>query len=126
MSAQITCFVPPCLDLAKECVVGCPSPAIRRDEDGFADWVMLTILCFREREEKTFRSVIDKLKVMESIRMILGVERSELPDPCTVCKAMNRVTMALDRRLLSESVTLFALGNVAASQPWFFRLFDRA
>lgn len=75
---------------------------------------MLSILCLREREEETFRSVVDKLKVMGPIRTVLGVDLSELPDPSTVCKAMDRVTMALCRRLLSESVTLFELGDVTA------------
>lgn len=114
MSAQIARFVEKCVDLAKESVVGRPSPALRRGEGGFADWVMLSILCLREREEETFRSVVDKLKVMGPIRAILGLERSELPDPSTVCKAMDRFTMALCRRLLNHSVTLFELGDVTA------------
>lgn len=114
MSPQITRFVERCVDLAKETVAGRPSPALARGEGGFADWVLLSILCLRERENETFRSVIDKLKVMEPIRNILGVERAELPDPSTVCKALDRFTMALCRRLLSESITLFELGDVTA------------
>ena len=114
MSPQITRFVEHCVDLAKESVVGRPRPALRRGEGGFANWAMLSILCLREREDETFRSVVDKLKVMGPIRAVLGVERDELPDPSTVCKAMDRFTMALCRRLLSESVTLFELGEVTA------------
>ena len=68
MSAQVTRFVRTCVELAKESVVGRPSPALQPGEGGFADWVMLTILCLREREGETFRSVVDKLKVMVPIR----------------------------------------------------------
>ena len=75
---------------------------------------MLSMLCLREREEETFRSVVDKLKVMGPIRAILDLQLSELPDPSTVCKAMDRVTMTRCRRLLRESVTLFELGDVTA------------
>lgn len=114
MKAQITRFVETCTDLAKESVAGRPSPALARGEGGFADWVMLTILCVRERESETFRSVVDKLKVMGPIRKVLGLSRRNLPDPSTVCKAMDRLTMALCRRLLTQTLTLFELGNVAA------------
>ena len=114
MSAQITRFTRTCAQLAKETVGGRPSPALARGEGGFADWVMLTILCLREREEETFRSVVDKLKVMGPIRAVLNLELAELPDPSTVCKAMDRLTMRLCRRLLRQSITLFELGDVAA------------
>ena len=114
MCPQITRFTRTCAQLAKESVDGRSSPALARGEGGFADWVMLTILCFREREEETFRSVVDKLKVMGPIRAILDLKRSELPDPSTVCKAMDRLTMTICRRLLRESVTLFELGDLAA------------
>lgn len=114
MAAQITRFVRTSVQLAKESVVGRPSPALQRGEGGFADWVMLSILCFREREGETFRSVVDKLHVMGPIRNELGLARSNLPDPTTVCKATDRLTMAICRRLLQETLTLFDLGNVAA------------
>lgn len=114
MSPHITRFVETSVQLAKECIVGRPRPALRRGEGGFADWVMISILCLREREDETFRSVVDKLKVMGPIRAVLGLERPELPDPSTVCKAMDRLTMAVCRRLLQETLALFELGDVTA------------
>jgi hypothetical protein len=114
MSPPITRFVETCVQLAKESVVGRPRPALRRGEGGYADWIMLSILCLREREGETFRSVVDKLKVMTPIRAVLGLEKPELPDPSTVCKAMDRLTMAICRRLLQETLSLFELGDVTA------------
>ena len=114
MSAQITRFVRTCVELAKETVVGQPSPALKRGEGGDADWVMISILCLREREGETFRSVVDKLKVMDPIRAELGIERDELPDPSTLCKALDRLPTALFRRLLDKSVTIFEFGEVTA------------
>ena len=114
MCAQITRFVRTCVQLAKETVGGRPNPALARGEGGYADWVMLSILCLREREGETFRSVVDKLKVMGPIRAELELERDDLPDPSTVCKALDRLTTAVFRRLLCESITLFELGDVTA------------
>lgn len=114
MPAHITRFVETCVQLAKETVVGRPAPALRRGEGGFADWVILSVLCLREREGETFRSVVDKLKVIGPVRERLGLTLSDLPDPSTVCKAMDRLTTALCRRLLAESLTLFELGEVGA------------
>jgi IS5 family transposase len=114
MKAHITRFVEQCRDLAKEVVAGQPRKPLRRGRDGFADWVMLTILCLREREMETFRSVVDKLRVMQPVRDALGLECEELPDPSTVCKAMDRLSMAICRKLLRRSVSLLKVGDVAA------------
>lgn len=114
MLAKITRFVRTCVQLAKETVVGRQSPALARGEGGYADWVMRSILCLREREGETFRSVVDKIKVMGPIRAELELERDELPDPSTVCKALDRLTTAVFRRLLGESITRFELGDVTA------------
>lgn len=40
---------------------------------------------------------------------------SDLPHPSTVCKAMDRLTTTIFRRLLRESVALFELGDVPAT-----------
>ena len=114
MRPHITRFTRTCVQLAKETVVGSPAPAVARGEGGYADWVVLSILSLREREAETFRSVVDKLKVMGPIREELGFSRSELPDPSTLCKAMDRLTSAIMRRLRAETITLFDLGEVAA------------
>lgn len=68
MTPHVTRFAKTCAQLAKESVAGQPDPALQRGEEGFADWVMLVILCLREREYETYRSVVDKLKIMGPIR----------------------------------------------------------
>ena len=50
---------------------------------------------------------------MGPIRLELGLERSELPHSL-VCKANDRLTTTIFRRLLNASATLFELGDVAA------------
>lgn len=114
MSPQITRFMRTSVQLAKEAVVGRPESAYQPGEGGFADWFMVSVLTLREREGETYRSVVDKLKVMGPIREILEVDLSELPDPSTVCKAKDRLTMAICRRLLQATLTLFDLGDVTA------------
>ena len=38
-------FITRCVSLAKETVVGRPAPAVQKGVGGYADWVMLSILC---------------------------------------------------------------------------------
>lgn len=109
-----TRFVEQCVTLAKETVVGRPAPAVRKGAGGYADWVMLTILCFKERRGETFRSVIGTLEHMPRVREKLDLDRGQVPDPSTVCKAMDRLTMALFRSLLQRTISLHELGSIAA------------
>jgi len=112
--AQITRFMEKVVEFAKETVVGRPEQALQRGEGGYADWVLIAILCYREREAETFRSVVDKFKVMKDIRELLGLSLSNLPHPSTVCRALERFSMSLFRKLLSKTLALFELGDVTA------------
>lgn len=114
MKAKLTRFIETCVDLAKESVVGRPAPAYQPGENGYADWVMMCLQCYKEREEETFRSLVDKLKVTPAVREELDLELSELPHPSTICNALDRLTMAICRRLLNQTHTLHELGQVAA------------
>jgi IS5 family transposase len=109
-----TRFVERCVRLAKETVVGRPAPAVRKGAGGYADWVMLAILCLKERRSETYRSVIALLRVTPRIRDHLDLSRGQLPDPSTLCKAMDRLSMAVFRSLLRHSTELYDLGRVAA------------
>jgi len=109
-----TRFVNRCVSLAKETVVGRPAPAVQKGAGGYADWVMLTILCLKEQKGETYRSIIGLLQHMPRVRESLDLNRGQLPDPSTVCKALDRLTMALFRSLLQQTVTLHELGSIAA------------
>lgn len=114
MKSCIARFIDRCVGLAKEIVVGRPAPPLQRGDGGYADWVMICLHCYKKREGETYRSLVDKLKVIPIFREKLEVDRDELPHPSTVCKALDRLTMALCRRLLQQSLTLHELGDVTA------------
>ena len=114
MKAKLTRFIETCVDLAKESVVGRPAPAYQPGKTGYADWVMICLQCYKIREGETFRSLVDKLKVTPVVRKNLDIDVSELPHPSTICHALDRLTMAICRRLLNQTHTLHELGQVAA------------
>ena len=75
---------------------------------------MICLQCYKEREDETFRSVVDKLKVTPIVRENLNLDQSELPHPSTICNSLDRLTMAICRRLLKQTKTLHELGEVPA------------
>lgn len=114
MHTNLRRFMENCTSLAKEAVVGRPAPAVRKGAGGYADWVILSILALRERRTETYRSVVELLAISPPVRDVLDLERTEIPDPSTICKAFDRITMALCRSLLQQTLTLYELGDVAA------------
>ena len=75
---------------------------------------MICLQCYKEREDETFRSVVDKLKVTQIARENLNLDQSELPHPSTICNSLDRLTMAICRRLLKQTTILHELGEMAA------------
>ena len=59
--------------------------------------------------------LLDELIEMPRIRSVLDLE--ELPSPSTLCKAFNRLGMAVWRVLLNLSVTLLPTNGVVGSTP---------
>ena len=114
MSPHITRFVRTVVQLAKESSVARSKSAFEPGEGGFATWVMLAINCYREREEETYRSVVDKLEAFSELRDPLDLSLEDLPDPSTVCKAFDNLTAAICRRLLEATLDLFDLGETVA------------
>ena len=104
MPPHITRFVRTVVQLAKESVVARSKAAFEPGEGGFSTWVMLAINCYRERDEETYRSVVDKLAAFSELRELLELSLEHLPDPSTVCKAFDRLTAAICRRLLAETL----------------------
>lgn len=112
--ATITHFVDRIVQHAKDAVVGQPRPAYRQGEEWYADWVILAIPGYCDREAETNRSVVDTLDVMGPIRARLELDLDDLPDPSAVCEGKDDLTMAVCRVLLQRPTTLLTPGNVPA------------
>ena len=70
----------------------------------------IVLLCLKVRKNTTYRTLLDELIEMPRIRSALGLQ--ELPSPSTLCKAFNRLDMAVWRVLLNLSVTLLPTNGV--------------
>ncbi|UIO99497.1 IS5 family transposase [Halobaculum sp. CBA1158] len=70
----------------------------------------IVLLCLKVRKNTTYRTLLDELIEMPRIRSAIGLE--ELPSPSTLCKALNRLDMAVWRVLLNLSITLLPTSGV--------------
>jgi IS5 family transposase len=70
----------------------------------------IVLLCLKVRKNTTYRMLLDELIEMPRIRSAIGL--AELPSPSTLCKAFNRLDMAVWRVLLSLSVSLLPTNGV--------------
>jgi IS5 family transposase len=70
----------------------------------------VVLLCLKVRKNTTYRTLLDELIEMPRIRS--AIELEELPSPSTLCKAFNRLDMAVWRALLNLSVTLLPTNGV--------------
>ncbi len=70
----------------------------------------IVLLCLKVRNNTTYRTLLDELIEMPRIRRAINLD--ELPSPSTLCKAFNRLDMAVWRVLLNLSVTLFPTNGV--------------
>jgi IS5 family transposase len=70
----------------------------------------IVLFCLKVRKNTTYRTLIDELNEMPRIRNAIDLE--ELPSPSTLCKAFNRLDMAVWRVLLNLSATLLPTNGV--------------
>ena len=70
----------------------------------------IVLLCLKVRKNTTYRGLLDELIEMPRIRRVLGL--AELPTPSTLCKAFNRLDMAVWRIMLTLSATLLPTSGV--------------
>lgn len=70
----------------------------------------VVLLCLKVRKNTTYRGLLDELVEMPRIRRVLGL--AELPTPSTLCKAFNRLDMAVWRVLLTLSATLLPTSGI--------------
>ena len=70
----------------------------------------IVLLCLKVRKNTTYRTLLDELVEMPRIRNAISL--TEIPTPSTLCKAFNRLDMAVWRVLLNLSVTLLPTNGV--------------
>ncbi|EFW91129.1 transposase IS4 family protein [Haladaptatus paucihalophilus DX253] len=70
----------------------------------------IVLLCLKVRKNTTYRTLLDELIEMPRIRSAIDLE--ELPSPSTLCKAFDRLDMAVWRVLLNLSITLLPTNGV--------------
>jgi len=70
----------------------------------------VVLLCLKVRKNTTYRGLLDELIEMPRIRQALGL--TELPTPSTLCKAFNRLDMAVWRVVLTLSATLLPTSGI--------------
>ncbi|WP_225336197.1 IS5 family transposase [Halomicrobium urmianum] len=70
----------------------------------------IVLLCLKVRKDTTYRTLLDELIEMPRIRKAINL--TELPAPSTLCKAFDRLDMAVWRVLLNLSVSLLPTNGV--------------
>jgi hypothetical protein len=71
----------------------------------------IVLLCLKVRKNITCRTILDELIEMPRIRNAINL--TELPTPSTLCKAFDRLEMAVWRVLLKLSISLLPINGVA-------------
>lgn len=105
--SQLLRFVEQAMHLARRAVARYSSKFSKRR---YTLHQHIVLLCLKVRKNTTYRTLLDELIEMPRIRSALGLE--EIPSPSTLCKAFNRVDMAVWRVLLNLSVTLLPTKGV--------------
>lgn len=114
MSSKLARFTKKVVRLAQKAVVGNAKPAIQRSEDGYADWVIVSIHGLKTYLNFPYRRLLDVLYEMPRIDRILGLEPPYLPDFTTVCARMQELKMPIWRRLLQLTAELHDTGEIQA------------
>nr|WP_206335655.1 IS5 family transposase [Natronolimnobius sp. AArcel1] len=70
----------------------------------------IVLLCLKVRKNTTYHTLLDELIEMPRIRSAINL--TELPAPSTLCKAFDRLDMAVWRVLLNLSVSLLPTNGV--------------
>ena len=70
----------------------------------------IVLVCLKVRKNTTYRTLLNELIEMPRIRKAIDLD--ELPSPSTLCKAFNRLDMAVWRVLLNLSITLLPTNGV--------------
>lgn len=100
-------FVEQAMNLARRAVARCSSKFSKRR---YTLHQHIVFLCPKVRKNTTYLTLLDELIEMPQIRRAIGLE--ERRSPSTLCKAFNRLDMAVWRVLLNLSITLLPTNGV--------------
>ncbi|WP_123622863.1 IS5 family transposase [Halorubrum sp. CSM-61] len=114
MSSRLSHFTDRLVTLAKRAVSDEPSPAVKKGDGGYADWVIVAIHGLREYLDLPYRRLLDVLHEMQGIIKKMDLKPSELPDFTTVCARKQQLKMSVWRVLLRLSADLHDTGEVQA------------
>jgi IS5 family transposase len=114
MSSRLSHFTDRLVTLAKRAVSDEPSPAVKKGDGGYADWVIVAIHGLREYLDLPYRRLLDVLHEMHGIIKKMDLKPSELPDFTTVCARKQQLKMSVWRVLLRLSADLHDTGEVQA------------
>jgi IS5 family transposase len=114
VSSKLARFTSQVVSLAQKAVVGTPNPAFQPGENGFSDWVIVSIHGIKTYLDLPYRRLLDVLHEMPRIARILDLEVSQLPDFTTVCARMQELKMPVWRDFLRLSAKLHDTGEIQA------------
>ena len=114
MHTNIARFTTHVVSLAQKAVVGHPEPPVSKGENGYADWVIVSIHALREYLNQPYRQLMEILYEMPRITRILGLRPATLPHYSTVCARKQALTMEIWRTFLGLTIDLHELGEIQA------------
>ena len=114
MPSKLARFTTRCVALSQKAVGTGPDQPLKKGEEGYADWVILSIQGLREYLDHSYRQLLDVLHEMPNIVAEFGLSVHKLPDFTTVCSRTQDLKMRVWRRLLHLSADLFDTGEIQA------------
>ena len=94
------------VSLAKSYSADADETAAPEGGGSFAEWAMISLHGLRIFLEKSYVMTIDLLETMTPILDVVGLDASNLPNPSTLNKWLDRIEMAVWRVLLRHSAQL--------------------
>ena len=95
-----TRFTEQVVSLAESYYDDADEPAVPNGGGRFADHATISLHCLRIFLEKSYVMTLDLLATMTPILREIGLDAADLPDPSTLCKAFDRITIDVWRVLL--------------------------
>ena len=117
MEVSLLDFVQECRRLSKQALgkrAGEPASG------GFARWKHVVLHCIRIEDDYSYRELVDRVALMETICDELGLDPDNLPNPSTLCKSFDRFEMWVWRQLLRASTQQLPISGHAAIDGTYF------